>query len=79
LEASSRHIKSLAARLGRDIMGSGCRCSCLVRVSTLDNMGVCFAIAKQKAFLVLGHGFIAIALETLDRDLEVMIVPFACF
>jgi hypothetical protein len=87
LEASSRHRKSLADRLGS--LGSGrtrsrSRCSdrgsyIIMRVSPLHNMGVCFAIANQQTFLVIGHGFITIALEPLDHDIEVMIFLFACF
>jgi hypothetical protein len=35
--------------------------------------------ANQQAFLVIGNRCITISLEPLDRDVEVIIVPFSCF
>jgi hypothetical protein len=43
------------------------------------NTGVCLSIANQQAFLVLGYCVVNVALEPLNHDLEVVIVPFSLF
>jgi hypothetical protein len=80
LRSSSCQSKSLGVRLGSrtrsllTIIDRGSHILMWLSPPVVQNTGVCFKIEKQHTFLVLGHGFIAIALEPPDHDLKVIIV-----
>jgi hypothetical protein len=60
-----------------NIDGRGrCGSNIFMRVSSNDSR-VCFSKPKEQSIIVLGHGFISIALEPLDHDLEVIVVPLS--